>query len=220
MPLWGLNLWVATTNDMWAERGNRGGGEGTARRARSAQRSASTTIAKGQTAAHFCPAELLSRVTRCERRVCRLCVSVHLSVCLSVCDNVLFKCNNFNCNLPREPPCVSLARWVTLSAVVSRVCECVWRPTDCQLAFIYVWLTWPYAGGAAGNTPPTPPPPPQLLTPSPSQSLGCVTVSSCSHKNESYDVARWIYERFAELLLFILLMSLAKKYFAAYITAL
>lgn len=34
-----------------------------------------------------------------------------------------------------------------------------------------------------------------------------VTLSSWSHKNESYDNARWIYGHFAKLLLFILLMS-------------
>jgi len=34
-----------------------------------------------------------------------------------------------------------------------------------------------------------------------------VTLSSWSHKNESYDNAAWIYGHFAKLLLFILLMS-------------
>lgn len=94
------------------------------------QGSAKTTIVKGQTAAHFCPAELLSTLTVrtvsgtvCVSGFCvcvpGVCVRPCLYVSLYVCDNVLFKCNNFNCNLPCVTP-----RHLTPSSPrgVSRVC--------------------------------------------------------------------------------------------------
>lgn len=79
------------------------------------QGSARTTIVKGQTAAHFCPAELLSTLTVrtvsgtvCVSGFCvcvpGVCVRPCLYISLYVCDNVLFKCNNFNCNLPCVTP--------------------------------------------------------------------------------------------------------------------
>lgn len=75
------------------------------------------------------------------------CVCPCLYISLYVCDNVLFKCNNFNCNLPSVTPVTwpPLPQGSAVSACLLRcpvcVCMCVCVTTNWLPACIYLCLT-------------------------------------------------------------------------------